>query len=129
MSAKIQTALYFRENYRGLKLVTLIIFLLNCNLKLILFSLETTQDQVVDGEALKCMSEDTLKTIVPPAGVCAKLIYKIKKLNDEESGRSTTSGAAAIEVLDEDEPRVHSTKAKSPILDVKGETSGTIVKR
>lgn len=75
------------------------------------------------------MNEGTLKTIVPPAGVRAKLIYKIKKLNDEESGRSTTSGATAIEVLDEDEPRVHSTKPKSPILDDKGETSGTIVKR
>ena len=83
--------------------------------KLIFFSFETPQDQVVDGEALKCMNEDTLKTIVPPAGVRAKLLNRIKKLNDEESRHLSTSGAAAIEVLDEDEPR--------------GETSDTTAKR
>lgn len=73
------------------------------------------------------MNEDTLKTLVPPAGVRAKLIYKIKQLGDEESGHSATSLAAISEVLEEDEPQVHSTKPKSPILDShKGETSGTL---
>ena len=33
----------------------------------------------VDGEALLCMNEETLKTLVPPAGVRAKLLHKIKK--------------------------------------------------
>lgn len=50
------------------------------------------------------MNEDTLKTLVPPAGVRAKLIYKIKQLGDEESGHSATSLAATSEVLQEDEP-------------------------
>ena len=105
------------------------LFFLNCKLKLILFSFKTPQDHVVDGEALKCMNEDTLKTLVPPTGVRATIIYKLKKLNEEESGRtrSITSGAAAIEDLEEDESRVHGTKSESLILDAdRGETSGTI---
>ena len=32
-----------------------------------------------------CMNEETLKTLVPPAGVRAKLLHKIKKLNDEST--------------------------------------------
>ena len=31
------------------------------------------------------MNEETLKTLVPPAGVRAKLLHKIKKLNDEST--------------------------------------------
>ena len=44
----------------------------------------------VDGEALLCMNEETLKTLVPPAGVRAKLLHKIKKLNDESTEVRTT---------------------------------------
>ena len=36
------------------------------------------------------MNEETLKTLVPPAGVRAKLLHKIKKLNDESTEVRTT---------------------------------------
>ena len=43
----------------------------------------TPKAEEVDGEALLCMNEETLKTLVPPAGVRAKLLHKIRKLDDK----------------------------------------------
>ena len=45
----------------------------------------TPKAEEVDGEALLCMNEETLKTLVPPAGVRAKLLHKIQKLNDKST--------------------------------------------
>ena len=39
----------------------------------------TPKAEQVDGEALLCMNEETLKALVPPASVLAKLLYKIRK--------------------------------------------------
>ena len=43
----------------------------------------TPKTEQVDGEAPLCMNEETLKTFVPPAGVRAKLLHKIRKLDDK----------------------------------------------
>ena len=39
----------------------------------------TPKAEQVDGEALLRMNEETLKTLVPPAGVLAKLLHKVRK--------------------------------------------------
>ena len=42
----------------------------------------TPKAEQVDGEALLRMNEETLKTlVVPPAGVPAKLLHKVRKLD------------------------------------------------
>ena len=41
----------------------------------------TPKAEQVDGEALLRMNEETLKTLVPPAGVPAKLLHKVRKLD------------------------------------------------
>ena len=43
----------------------------------------TPKAEQIDVEALLCMNEETLKTLVPPAGVRAKLLHKIQKLDDK----------------------------------------------
>ena len=45
----------------------------------------TSKAEQVDGEALLCMNEETLKILVPPASVRAKLLHKIQKLNDKST--------------------------------------------
>ncbi|KAL9975436.1 hypothetical protein ACROYT_G012597 [Oculina patagonica] len=65
-------------------------------------------DRAIDGESLKCMNEDTLKTLVPLAGPRLKIMEKINKLNAQESTgncsfQSMPSGMPTI-VVQEDEP-------------------------
>ena len=43
----------------------------------------TPKAEQIDVEALLCMNEETLKTLVPPAGVRTKLLHKIQKLDDK----------------------------------------------
>ena len=43
----------------------------------------TPKAEQADGEALLCMNKETLKTLVPPAGVRAKFLHKIRKLDDK----------------------------------------------
>ena len=43
----------------------------------------TPKAEEADGEALLCMNKETLKTLVPPAGVRAKFLHKIRKLDDK----------------------------------------------
>ncbi|XP_078371940.1 uncharacterized protein LOC144655562 [Oculina patagonica] len=87
------------------------------------FSVVSTKDQVIDGESLKCMNEDTLKTLVPLVGPRLKIMEKINKLNAQESTgncsfQSMPSGMPTI-VVQEDEP----------LAADKGETQGTSDKR
>jgi len=71
---------------------------------------------------------------VPPAGIRAKLLNKIGKLNDQKSGHSSqSSGLTPFEDID-DEPELwaHSTpEGKNPNLDAisNGEASHTRDKR
>ena len=41
----------------------------------------TPKAEQIDGEALLWMNEETLKTLVPPAGVLPKLLHKVRKLD------------------------------------------------
>ena len=43
----------------------------------------TPKAEQIDVEALLRMNKETLKTLVPPAGVRAKLLHKIQKLDDK----------------------------------------------
>ena len=45
----------------------------------------TPKAEQADGEALLCMNKETLKTLVPPAGVRAKFLHKIRKLDDKST--------------------------------------------
>ena len=41
----------------------------------------TPKAEQIDGEALLWMNEETLKTLVSPAGVLPKLLHKVRKLD------------------------------------------------
>ena len=71
-----------------------------------LLFLGTPKDELVDGEALFCMDE-TLKSLVPPAGVRAKLLAKIEKLKASEQSSFPLPGKT-IEIA-ENEPLAHGT--------------------
>ena len=45
----------------------------------------TPKAEQADGEALLRMNKETLKTLVPPAGVRAKFLHKIRKLDDKST--------------------------------------------
>ena len=49
---------------------------------LTLYFLSPKAEQV-DGEALLCMNEETLRTLVPPAGDRAKLLHRVRKRDDK----------------------------------------------
>lgn len=65
-----------------------------------------TEDQQVDGEALCVMNEATLTTLVPAAGIRAKLMSKIAKLESNQQKSFLPVSGSTIEVLQvlEDEP-------------------------
>ncbi|KAL9977782.1 hypothetical protein ACROYT_G015224 [Oculina patagonica] len=78
-------------------------------------------DQVIDGESLKCLNEETLKTLVPLAGPHLKIMDKIKKLNAQESMencsfQSMSSGIPTF-VVQEEEP-LAANKAFGNVLQI-----------
>ena len=75
----------------------------------------TSRDELVDGEALFCMNEDSLKSLVPSAAVRAKLLVKIEKLKASEQSSFPLPGET-IEIA-ENEQLMHGTPTCSKNLD------------
>ena len=69
------------------------------------------------------MNEETLKTLVPLAGLRLKIMGKIKKLNAQES-----MGYCSLQLMSSGLPTIV-VQEDEPLVADKGETSGTSDKR
>ena len=83
----------------------------NFNFSFLTLYFLTPKAEQVDIEALYCMNEETLKTLVPPAGVRAKVLHKIRKLDDK--------GWVIHEVSSEARPETVGEASSAPTVDKK----------